>query len=297
MMRALLLALLVCAPLAAEYESNFGRVILAECDLIVQGVASAQRTRVSGGFQVEITVQEVLYGKTELRSVSLLYTDPKTLKADQAIRALFALKSIASGGYSLVGKPVLTPEGEPEAEDKRRVCEEFVKLEAQKEGEERTTAFWDLLIRHLKQGGYNAQNAVVEIIFIARDRGSIITEERFEQVQQAREAAGKLLTTQTKQDLELASQGMVEARIKSLKYKRIRRGKKIQDRKDAADELAKLVEAYPRAFLESDASLCEAMRDDTSDQSLRDKLDELAKSITAEVRIREARRKANEPGE
>jgi hypothetical protein len=297
MTRAVLLAILLCTPLAAEYESNFGRVILAECDLIVQGVASARRTRVSGGFQVEITVQEVLYGKTELRSVSLLYTDPKLLKDKEAVRALFALKSIASGGYSLVGKPVLTPEGDAESDDKRRVCDEFVKLEAQKADTDRTHAFWDLLIRHVKAGGYQAQNAAVELIFVARNRGSIITEERFAQVQQAREAAGKLLTTQTKDDLRLALQGMVEARIKSLKYKRIRRGKKIQDRKDAADELAELVEAYPRAFLESDASLCEAMRDDTSDQTLRDKLDELAKSITAEVRIREARRKANERDE
>ncbi|MBX3458419.1 MAG: hypothetical protein KF696_00475 [Planctomycetes bacterium] len=295
MTRWLLVVLLCATPLCAEYESNFGRVILSQCDLIVQGVAAAKRTRVVGGTKAELTVQSVLYGETKLREISAFYTDANLLKKDEAVRAMFALKKMADSGYSIVGKPVLTPESEPESVAKVDVCKAFVALERQEQGSERTGAFWDLLIAHIRQGGYPAQNAAVELMYIARDRGSIITEERFQQVQDARADARKALLRQTQDDLALASQGMVEARVKTLKVTRIRRGEKQQDRRDAADELAKLVETYPRAFTESDAKLLDATAAESDDARLKDKLAEISKRIMHEVRMREARNKPDAP--
>ncbi len=290
MTRAAILVLLLCAPLAAEYESNFGRVVLKECNLIVQGVASAQRTRVMAGYQVDVTVQSVLYGKTALRSISLIYTDPTLLKKDEAVRALFALREIAKGGYALVGKPVLTPDGEAESDEKRSVCEAFIALESLPENEKRTEEFWSLLLRHVRTGGYPAQNAMVELLFVARDRADTITEKRFEALQQAGLDAGGRLTTQAAADLKLALQGMVEARVKGLKYKRVRRGKDRADKLQAVEELAELVEKWPRAFVAADAKLCEAMSSDTQDRTLRDRLAAIATDINNEVRIREAGR-------
>jgi hypothetical protein len=290
----LLLGVMAAAPCVhaqdqpKQYESNFGRVILAGSDMIVQGVAAAQRSRVSAGFKVEVTVQAALYGETKLQAISLFYTDDNLLKKGQAVRALFAVKKMAAGGFSLVGKPVLMPEGELESEDKRKVCEEFVALESLEDEEQRTSAFWELLLRHVRKGGYYAQNAAVELMFIARDRGSIITEDRFTKLRDAETESLAVLTKQCRNDLALAMQGMVEARVKTFKVKRIR-GDDKADRKVAADELAALVKAYPRAFTEGDAKLLEAMRDDTKDPQLRGKLDDIRQAIITEVRIREAR--------
>src|SRR5690606_18602156 len=292
MTRAVILVLLLCAPLAAEHESNFGRVVLKECDLILQGVASAQRTRVMAGYQVDVTVQSVLHGKTDLRSVSLIYTDPTLLKKDEAVRALFALREIAKGGYALVGKPVLTPDGETESDEKRRVCEAFIALESLPENDKRTEEFWSLLLRHVRIGGYSAQNAMVELLYVARDRASTITEKRFEALQQAGRDAGGRLTTQANADLKLALQGMVEARVKDLKYRRIRRGKDRAEKLEATEELATLVEKWPRAFVAADAKLCKAMSDDTQDRTLRDRLAGIATDINNEIKIREAERGA-----
>lgn len=295
MARTLLLLLLCAAPLCAEYESNFGRVILSQCDLIVQGVASAKRTRVGGGTRAEITIEQTLYGETKLRELSAFYTDRNLLKADEAVRALFALKQMADGGYSIVGRPVVTPEGDAESPAKLDVCKAFIELEAKESGDARTQAFWDLLTGHVKQGGYPAQNAAVELMFIARDRGAIITEDRFDKLQQAREQGRKALLKQTQDDLALASQGMVEARIKKLKLTRVRHGEKQQDRRDAADALYKLVETYARAFTESDAKLIDAIAADSDDQWLKDKLAATSKLVMHEVRMREARKRADSP--
>lgn len=295
MIRALLIALLFCTPLAAEYESNFGRVTLANCDLIVQGVASAKRTRVAASFRVEVTVQQVLYGETEQREVSVYYTDDKMLKDNEPVRALFALKTMATGGFSIVGKPVYAPESEPESAAKQSVCEAFVALEQEKQGDERTSNFWALLVRHIRQGGFAAQNAAVELMFVAQHRSSIVTEERFTQVQDARGFGEKALTTQTKEDLKLAFQGLVEAGVKTLKFRRIRRGDTKEERRSAATELLTLVEEYPRAFTEADAKLTKAIADQSQDAVLNETLAELERAIILEVRVREAAEKSPKP--
>ena len=123
MLRLILLVCLLAAPLAAElgaqaavYESNFGRVILAKSDLIVQGVAGATREKVGSSWLVEMTVENTLHGD-EQKELSFFYTDPNALPKEAA-RGLFALKALAAGAYSLVGKPVLTPDGDAEEADK-----------------------------------------------------------------------------------------------------------------------------------------------------------------------------------
>ena len=282
----LILAVL-STPLSAERETNFGRVILDQCDLIVQGVASAMRTQVRGAHRVEISIETVLYGEEAATDVSMFYTDPESIGAD-ATRALFALKRLADGGYNLVGKPVLTPLGDAEEDDKVRVCRDFVKLEKLAEGDERTTEFWTLLSEHIRLGGYPAQNAAVELMFIARDRGSTVTQERFDAVVAARDAALSRLTKATQADLKLGFQGLVEARIKKLKFKTVRRGETNKEKRDAARELNDLQIAYPRAFTEEDAKLCDALIKVAKDTLLEDKLLELARNVRADVRERES---------
>jgi hypothetical protein len=286
MIRFTLLLVLFACPLAAAYESNFGRVILGQCDVIVQGVAAAKRTKLRASIRVELTIENVLYGKEDANDVSVYYTDPDTL-TDEATRGLFALKTMSDGGYTLVGKPVLTPAGDAEEADKLRVAREFVALEADVEGVERTADFWAMLVRHIKLGGYAAQNAVVELMFIARDRGTTITEKRFDEVVAAREAGTSRLTKQTREDMRLACQGLVEARVKSLKFKRVRREEKRDDKRAAANELTLLQKDFPRAFTEDDAKLCEALKAASTDERLNETLSELAREIRATVKARE----------
>lgn len=295
MMRWILIALLLCSPLAAQHESNFGRVILANSDLIVEAVASATRTQVHGGFSVELSIKKTLHGEAARREVSLFYTDPKLLKEDEAVHGLFALKRMAGSGLALVGKPVLTPEGERDSEAKLKVCEEFIALEGKPEGAERTASFWNLLARHVRRGGYPAENAAVELMFIARDRADSITEERFQAILEARADAGRQLTEQTTQDLRLALQGMVEARIKGIKFREARRGETRESRRNGADALLALAKEYPRAFTETDAKYAQAMAGDSDDATLRAKLTELHRIISAEIRIREAREREARP--
>ena len=286
MWKWMLILVLLAAPLAAERESNFGRVILDNCDVIMQGVASAKRTRIGATLRVEVTVGTVLYGEEKQTDVSMFYPDPKSI-GDGAVRALFALKRLADGGYNLVGKPVLTPEDDPEEADKLRVCRDFVKLEQSEAGDKRTTAFWSMLADHILLGGYPAQNAAVELMFVARDRGSTITEERFDSVVSSRDNALGRLTTDTQDDLKLAFQGLVEARIKNLKFKKVRRGEDKKEKREAARELNTLQETYPRAFTDSDAKLCDALMEASTDPLLDDKLKELARNIRADVQARE----------
>ena len=286
MLKVLLLVCLLAAPLAAEYESNFGRVILAKSDLIVQGVASATRTRVGASYLVELTVENTLHGD-EKQEVSFFYTDPKTLP-DEAARGLYALKALADGMFSLVGKPVLTPHNDAEERDKLKVAREFIALEDKEEGEARTAAFYDLLVAHVKTGGYPAQNASVELMFIAQHRGRTITEERFDALIAARRDGLNRLTEQTKKDLELAFQGMVEARVKSIKFKRIRRGKDDAAKREAEDALLALQSDYPRAFTEEDAKLAEALQDTLESPLIKGKLADLTREIRAEINRRAA---------
>ncbi len=297
MIRLLLILLLFAAPLCAAYESNFGRVILANSDLIVQGVASATRTRMRASTRVELNIESVLHGEQKLTDVVVFYNDPELLKKDQAVRGLFALKKLAEGGYSVVGRPVLTPAGDVEEADKLRVARDFIALEQDAEGEGRTGRFWDLLIEHLKLGGYPAQNAAVELMFVARDRSAIITEQRFDDVIAARDSALNRLTTQAKDDLKLACQGMVEARVKSAKFKRVRRSDEKSERRKAADDLLALQKDYPRAFSEDDAKLADALAKDSEDARLDEKLDELSRAIRAEIRIQEAAERENKKKE
>ncbi|MCB9933596.1 MAG: hypothetical protein H6841_09260 [Planctomycetes bacterium] len=299
MARLIAILLLCAAPLCAAYESNFGRVILANSDLVVHGVASATRVEMRSSTKVELTIESVLHGDEKQTEVFLFYNDPDLLKKGEAVRGLFALKKLAEGGYSLVGKPVLTPAGDAEEADKLRVARAFIALENEAEGEGRTARFWELLVEHLKLGGYPAQNAAVELMFVARDRGTIITEQRFDDVVAARDSALNRLTKQTKEDLKLACQGMVEAKVKNAKFKRVRRGKDKSEQRQAAEDLSSLQVDYPRAFTEEDAKLADALGKDSDDTHLNEKLNELAKAIRAEIRIREAaeRDKAREAGE
>jgi hypothetical protein len=276
MFRLIALLVIFAGPLTAAYESNFGRVILAESNLVVQGVAAAKRTKLRASVKVELTIETVLHGEEAATDVTVYYTDPESL-GEEAVRALFALKALADGGYSLVGKPVLTPVGDPEE----------AALEDEAETDARADAFWDLLIDHVNLGGYPAQNAAVELMYIARNRGGLITEERFDQVITAREAAASRLTRQSKEDLKLACQGLVEAKVKTLKFKHVRRDEKAADRREAANALTSLQADYPRAFTEEDAKLCDALQEVGEDTRLHDTLGELARAIRAEIKQRE----------
>lgn len=287
MIRLILLAMLFAAPLSAAHESNFGRVILSKSDLIVHGVASAERTRVGGAFRVEVVVQDVIYGETERDDLSVFYSNRELIE-DGAVEGLFALANVGEGGGKLVGKPVVIKEGDPEKDLKIRVARDFVKLEGKAEGDERTADFWRLLVEHIRHGGYAAQNAAIELMFVARDRGSIITEERFDDVIAARDDVAMGLPKDAKSDLKLALQGLVEARVKRLKFMRVRRGDNEEERREAADELLALMGDYPRAFLERDAGLCDALKGATDDRVLKLKLDDLASDIREAVRAREA---------
>lgn len=295
MKKLFLILLLAACPLSAAHESNFGRVILAQCDLIVQGVAAAKRTKLRASIRVEMTIETVLHGKQDATEVSVYFTDPDYLD-DEAVRGMFALKAMSDGGYTLVGKPVLTPVGDAEESDKLLVAREFIALEADTEGAERTADFWAMLLRHINLGGYAAQNAAVELMYVARNRGEIITEKRFDDVVAAREAATSRLTKQTREDMRLAIQGLVEAKVKGLKFKRVRREEKSADKRAAANELSKLQQDYPRAFTESDAKLCEALQAASKDSRLNETLDELALEIRAGIKAREQedREKAEE---
>lgn len=291
-MRTLLLlcVLAFAAPGFAARESNFGRVILDQADLIIQGVASAKRTRAGDLTRVEFSVEQTLHGKDPGRDLQVLLTDAGVLAKDQAVRGLFALKAMSTGGYTLVGKPILTPDGDAEERDKLRVLREYLDLEAEQEGKERTAAFWALLHRHVREGGYSAQNAAVELMFVARDRAGIITEELFEATNKAIADAAKVLTKQTQADLKLALQGMVEARIKDLRFRKVRRAEKAADRRAALDEVVALQETYPRAFDGADAKLCDALAEGETDAGTKGKLESLARAI----RVVEAQRKAEE---
>lgn len=292
-MRAVtLLLVLLATPLCAEYESNFGRVILAESDLIVQGVAGAQRLRVGSALKVQITVEEVLYGEEKARELTVFFTDENLIPKDKAVRALFALKRVAQGGCNIIGKPVLTPESDVEEQDKLSVVREFVKLERQAEGEERTKQFYELLLKHVERGGYYAQNAAVELMFLVQNRGSTITQERFDGLVAARENSNSRHTTKTRTDLDLVQQGMVEVRIKGLKFKAARRGEKSADRRSAATELKTLVASYPRAFTLEDAKLAEAIADASTDERLADSLRDTAKEIRQQIAVREVAERA-----
>lgn len=284
----LLAILLLAAPLAAAHESNFGRVILANCDLVVQGVASATRVEMKASVRVELAIESVLYGEQKQTDIVVFYNDPALLKKGEAVRGLFALKKLAEGGFNIVGKPVLTPAGDVEEADKLRVARDFISLEKEAEGEGRTARFWELLVEHVKLGGYPAQNAAVELMFVARDRSAIITEQRFDDVIAARDSALNRLTTQAKDDLKLACQGMVEAKVKSAKFKRVRRGDDKTEKRKAADDLLALQKDYPRAFTEEDAKLAEALAEGSDDARLDEKLAELARLVRAEIRIQEA---------
>ncbi|MDC1142995.1 hypothetical protein OAU50_07885, partial [Planctomycetota bacterium] len=211
-MRLILLLLLLATPLCAEAESNFGRVILANSDAIVLAVASAKRTKIGGAIRVELTVSETLYGDKVASGVSMFFSNPDSLLKDEAMRALFALKKLSDGGYKLVGKPMLTPESGTESAEKIRVVKAFVALEAEEAGKGRTKAFWKLLQAHIKAGGFSAEDAAIELIFVARDRSDTVTLERFESVVEAEETAKGNLTKQAKADLHLARKGMVETR-------------------------------------------------------------------------------------
>lgn len=290
----LLLGAPLCAPLRAEHESNFGRVILANSDLIVQGVAGAKRTRIGSALQVQVTVQTVLYGEEKASELTVYFTDDNLLPKNEAVRALFALKRLAQGGCNLVGKPVLTAESDAEEQDKLSVVREFVQLERAAAGEQRTADFFALLLKHIDRGGYSAQNAAVELMFVVRDRGSIVTQERFDALLEARKAADARLTTATRDDLTLVQQGMVEVRIKGLKFKAVRRAEKQAERRAAADELLKLISDYPRAFTLEDAKLAEALSEASDDDRLKKSLDSAASEIRKHVAIAEAAEKAKQ---
>lgn len=293
MLKWILILVVFAAPLSAERETNFGRVILDQCDLIVQGVASATRTRVRGAQRVEINIETVLYGEEAATDVSMFYTDPESI-GENATRALFALSRLADGGYNLVGKPVLTEHGDAEEEDKVRVCRDFIKLEKLGPGDSRTEEFWTLLSEHIQLGGYPAQNAAVELMFIARDRGSTVTQERFDAAVAARDAALTRLTKATQADLKLGFQGLVEARVKKLKFKTVRRGETNKEKRAAARELNDLQIEYPRAFTEQDAKLCEAIIKVCKDTILEDSLLEFTRNVRADVRERESEERRKE---
>ncbi len=286
MIRYITLLLLLSGPLCAEAESNFGRVILDKSDAIVLAVASAKRVKIRAAVQVQLTISETLYGDELGNTVSLFFNDQSVLKKGVAVRALFALKKLATGGYKLVGKPVLTPESGAESAEKIRVAKEYIELEAEEKGKDRVKSFWDMLIGHVKAGGYTAENAAIELMYIARDRPRTITLLRFDAVLEAEETAKGNLTRRAKADLRLARKGMVEGRIKQLRYKEIRRGKKKQDKRSGADALLKLIDDYSLAFDKKDLALINAMAVDTDDEVLKGKLLKCSQEIALDLAAR-----------
>ena len=59
-----------------------------------------------------------------------------------------------AGGEGVEVEDVVQQVGDAEEADKLKVAREFIALEAQAEGAERTAAFWDLLVAHVRLGGY-----------------------------------------------------------------------------------------------------------------------------------------------
>jgi len=294
-MRAALLLLLLAPCLgAAEHESNFGRVILAKCDIIVHGVASAQVTRIGGSHRVEITVERTLHGDFNRAELSMHFLERALLPEGEAVRGLFALKRIGGDGFELVGKPVLMKTGDVEEAEKIAVCRAFLAIEAMPAGADRTDAFWRLLLRHVREGGYPGQNAAIELVFVGRDRVLMVTEERFEELREVIGLARGRLTRQTQEDLRLAMQGMVEGRIKTLKLRRVRRAEAANDRRAAVIELRALVDEFPRAFGNADADLMDAMREREQNDRVARELGEVAALVRLKVREREARERAND---
>jgi hypothetical protein len=299
MARAMLISLLLgCAALAAQdpprgYESNFGEVILASSDLIIQGTAGASRSRVAGAWRAEVTVEQVLYGECKANEVRVFYSDEGVLKKGEAVPALFALKRMAEGGFSMVGRPVALPDAALERETRLRVCREFVALEKNAPGEERTRLYENLVALHIAEGGYAAQNAAIELMFWVKRRPHEVTRERFDRFSKARANADRLLDTRTRADLDLALSGMVETRIKDLSFKQARRSEKAADRLAAVKDLAVLVEKHGSAFTDADARLADAMaREAGQGDEIKRELTDLARSIRAVVAARKAERES-----
>ncbi|MCF6227299.1 MAG: hypothetical protein L3J82_01370 [Planctomycetes bacterium] len=286
MIRYITLLLLLSSPLCAEAESNFGRVILAKSDAIVLAVASAKRVKIRAAVQVQLTVSETLYGDDLGNSISLFFNDPDVLQKGEAVRALFALKKLATGGFKLVGKPVLAPESGAESAERIKIAKEYIELEAEEKGKDRVKSFWAMLIGHVKAGGYAAENAAIELLYIARDRTGTITFPRFDAVLEAEETAKGNLTKRAKADLKLARKGMVEGRIKQLRYKEVRRGKKKQDKRAGASELLKLIDEYSLAFDKNDLDLINAMAADTDDEVLKDQLLKCSQELALDLAAR-----------
>jgi benzoyl-CoA reductase/2-hydroxyglutaryl-CoA dehydratase subunit BcrC/BadD/HgdB len=79
----------------------------------------------------------------------------------------------------------------------------------------------------------------------------------------------------------------------------VRRGEKLAEKREAANELVKLQQDYPRAFTAEDAKLCDALEDASDDTRLNETLEGLAREIRADIRQREQeeRDKADETRE
>lgn len=292
-MRLLLLILfLLAAPVLSQeapraYESAFGENTLSKCELIVHAVASATRKSVGAAVAVDLTVQEVIYGTEKATELKLLLTDSTILKQGEAVEALFALKPLAERGYSLIGKPVVTSGNDGEKSAKIAVCRAFIELESSEAGEARTTAFEDLLALHLDEGGYPAQNAAVELLLWVARKPALVSRARFDRFRTIAAAAKARLDERSRQDVELALAGMVETRLKDKAFRDVRRGKTNAERLKGGSDLAEYFRDYPRAFVESDATLAEALAKVSVDgETARQALIDLGADIRRELRAR-----------
>ncbi|KAA0218190.1 hypothetical protein EDM80_01380 [bacterium] len=295
-MRPLLLALLCCGSLLAQersYESAFGENTLARCDVILHATASAVRKSLGGAISVDLTVQDVIWGEEKAREVKLIYTDKTLLKERESVEGLFALKVMAGQGYSPVGRPVVLSDSDGERSSKFAVCRAFIELEQQAAGEERLKAFEDLLAYHLSLGGYPGRNAAVELmLWVARKPGHV-TRERFDRFKALLAASSQALDNRTRQDVQLALQGMVETRLKNDCFREARRGKAKADRVKAVTQLAEFVKDYPRAFVEADAKLADALAKECQDgATARTALEDIASEIRRELRARQIEEEA-----
>ncbi|MCC6575497.1 MAG: hypothetical protein IT462_17095 [Planctomycetes bacterium] len=300
--RLLVFILLLAAPLCAAeakprvWESNFGEAILANCDIVVLGVAAAQRLQINGATSVEITVQEVLYGEEKATTISVLLSDTGVLKREAAVEGLFALKRIAGKGYSLVGKPEEAASGDQERDMKLSVAQAFIALEAEEAGAKRTQAYLDLLARHLLQGTYTAQNAALELKLWVQRRPELVTREIFDRFVKLHSEMG-VAKSKIRADLFWALTLMVERKIKNDEFRQARRGKTTADKGKAIDALVALRENYTAAFGEADARLCDALaKDDSYSDAQVSSLTKLADAIRAELRrLEEERKRAGRP--
>ncbi len=287
------------AAAEAKHESIFGRALMKNSDVIVLGVVSATQNIAGTRYSRELTIEKVLDGKEKRESLILFFSDKDLFEKDKAVRGIFALKKTAPASADSVGRPVKVPEDDFEEDAKLRIVKEFIAMENLPAGVTRTKTYIDLLFSHLADGGWPAENAAIEFLFLVRDRRKLVTVDLYKRLIRARKSALGKLTQRARDDIKLVLQGMVERKIKSTYFKTVRdpvdtkakpkeQKKQRQNRRDAATELQALQKEYPRAFTRSDMLLARAMAKVEKDDLVKDDLERIAAAIQRDLDLRKS---------